>query len=80
LQKDKSVKLVDVRSREEFEAGHIKDSNKCSIVIVDHQGESGLDASANFIGHGLKCVRCLRGGIDASAQEVDTPMRCCKLG
>jgi rhodanese-related sulfurtransferase len=96
LQNDKSVKVVDVRSREEFEAVHIagsvllsqdvmreimaSGSNKCSIVIVDHQGKNGLDASAYFIGHGLESVRCLQGGIDAWAQTVDTAMRRYKLG
>jgi rhodanese-related sulfurtransferase len=96
LQQDKSVKVVDVRSREEFEAVHIpgsvllsqdvmreimaSGSNKNPIVIVDHQGKNALDASAYFIGHGLESVRCLQGGIDAWAQEVDAKMRRYKLG
>jgi rhodanese-related sulfurtransferase len=96
LQKDKSLKLVDVRSREEFEAVHIEGSvllsqpvmqqlmasgsNAEPIVIVDHQGKNGLDAAAYFMGHGLQHVRCLRGGIDAWAQEVDLKMRRYKLG
>jgi len=96
LQKDKSVKLVDVRSREEFEAVHIEGSvllsqdvlrelmasgsNTNPIVVVDHQGRNGLDAAAYFMGHGLQNVRCLRGGIDAWAQEVDPKMRRYKLG
>ena len=96
LQNDKSVKLIDVRSREEFEAVHIEGSvllsqdvmrelmasgsNTNPIVVVDHQGKNGLDAAAYFMGHGLQNVRCLRGGIDAWAQEVDTAMRRYKLG
>jgi rhodanese-related sulfurtransferase len=40
-------------------------------VIVDHQGKSALDAAAYFMGHGLQNVRCLRGGLDAWAQEVE---------
>ena len=44
-------------------------------VIVDHQGEQGLDAAAYFLGHGLKNVRCLRGGIDAWSVEVDSAVR-----
>jgi rhodanese-related sulfurtransferase len=96
LQQDKSVKLVDVRSREEFEAVHIagsvllsqdvmrdimaSGSNKCSIVVVDHHGKNGLDAAAYFMGHGLESIRCLRGGIDAWAQEVDPALRRYKLG
>ncbi len=96
LQLDKSVKLVDVRSREEFEAVNIggsvllsqdvmqklmaSGSNVEPIVVIDHQGKNGLDAAAYFMGHGLQNVRCLRGGIDAWAQEVETTMRRYKLG
>ncbi len=96
LQKDKSVKLVDVRSREEFEAVNIAGSlllsqdvlreimatgsNTNPIVVVDHAGKNGLDAAAYFMGHGLQNVRCLRGGIDAWAREVEPTMRRYKLG
>ena len=96
MQQDKSVKLIDVRSREEFEAVHIEGSlllsqdvmqklmasgsNTEPIVVIDHQGKNGLDAAAYFTGHGLQNVRCLRGGIDAWAQEVDPKMRRYKLG
>ncbi|MCW5552796.1 MAG: rhodanese-like domain-containing protein [Verrucomicrobiae bacterium] len=95
-QQDASVRLLDVRSREEFEAVHIEGSvlmsqdtmrqimgegsNTRPLVIVDHQGKTALDAAAYFMGHGLQNVRCLRGGIDAWAQEVDTGMRRYKLG
>jgi len=96
LQRDKSVKLVDVRSREEFEAVNIagsvllsqdvmrelmaSGSNTNPIVVIDHAGKNGLDAAAYFMGHGLQNVRCLRGGIDAWAQEVEPKMRRYKLG
>jgi rhodanese-related sulfurtransferase len=96
LQHDKSVKLVDVRSREEFEAVNIAGSvllsqdvmrelmaggsNTNPIVVIDHAGKNGLDAAAYFMGHGLQNVRCLRGGIDAWAQEVEPKMRRYKLG
>jgi len=89
--RDPSVKLVDVRSREEFEAAHIEGSALLSqdvmrelmaggsnirpIVVVDHQGKTGLDAAAYFLGHGLQNVRCLRGGIDAWSLEVDPKVR-----
>ncbi len=88
---DPSVRLVDVRSREEFEAVRIEGSallsqdamreimsdgsNARPLVVVDHQGKHGLDAAAYFLGHGLQNVRCLRGGIDAWAREVDATMR-----
>jgi rhodanese-related sulfurtransferase len=50
------------------------------LVIVDHAGKQGMDAAAYFLGHGLKNVRCLRGGIDAWAEEVDTTMQRYRLG
>lgn len=96
LEQDKSLRIVDVRSREEFEAVHIEGSTLLSqdamrqimgngsntkpLVVVDHQGKQGLDAAAYFMGHGLQNVRCLRGGIDAWAQEVDSKMRRYKIG
>ena len=93
---DPAVRLLDVRSREEFEAVQIEGSvmmsqdtmrqimgdgsNTRPLVIVDHQGKTALDAAAYFMGHGLENVRCLRGGIDAWAQEVEPGMRRYKLG
>ena len=95
IQTDKLVKLVDVRSREEFEAVNIagsvllsqplmqqlmaSGSNTNPIVVIDHAGKNGLDAAAYFMGHGLQNIRCLRGGIDAWAQEVEPTMRRYKL-
>jgi len=95
-QQDATVRLLDVRSREEFEAVQIEGSalmsqdtmrqimgegtNTRPLVIVDHQGKTALDAAAYFMGHGLQNVRCLRGGIDAWAQEVETGMRRYRLG
>ena len=95
-QQDATVRLLDVRSREEFEAVQIEGSalmsqdtmrqimgegtNTRPLVIVDHQGKTALDAAAYFMGHGLQNVRCLRGGIDAWAQEVEPAMRRYKLG
>jgi rhodanese-related sulfurtransferase len=95
-QQDPTLRLVDVRSREEFEAVNITGSQLLSqdvmrqimgdgsntrpLVLVDHQGKSAPDAAAYFMGHGLQNVRCLRGGIDAWAQEVEPTMRRYKLG
>ena len=96
LKQDQSLRLVDVRSREEFEAVHIEGSvlmsqpvmqeimasgsNSNPLVIIDHKGRQGLDAAAYFMGHGLENVRCLRGGIDAWSQEVDAKVRRYDLG
>ena len=91
LKQDAKIRLLDVRSREEFEAVRIEGSvlmsqpvmqeilaegtNSRPLVVIDHQGKQGLDAAAYFMGHGLTKVRCLRGGIDSWSQEVDTKMR-----
>ena len=96
IQTDPAVKLVDVRSREECEAVSLpgsvllsqavmqqimgSGSNTSPVVVIDHAGKNGLDAAAYFMGHGLQNVRCLRGGIDAWAQEVEPTMRRYKLG
>ncbi len=90
-EREPQLRLVDVRSREEFEAVHIEGSvllsqpvmreimaegtNTRPLVILDHQGKQSLDAAAYFLGHGLQNVRCLSGGIDAWAREVDRGMR-----
>jgi rhodanese-related sulfurtransferase len=87
LIKDGSVHLVDIRSREEFEATHIGPAVLLSqpvmqeilgrwarndlMVIYDHRGQKSLDAAAYFTGQGFTNVRCLRGGIDAWSREVD---------
>ena len=84
------IKLLDIRTREEWDAVRIEGAVRMSqetmqeilskwpreatVVIYDHAGKSSLDAAAYFQGHGFKDVRCLRGGIDAWAQEVDTSM------
>ena len=91
LKTDPSIRLVDVRSREEFEAVHLEGSvllsqevmreilaegtNTRPLVIIDHQGKQGLDAAAYFLGHGLQNVRCLQGGLDAWSREVDPKLR-----
>jgi rhodanese-related sulfurtransferase len=81
------VRLVDIRSREEFETTRIGPAVLLSqpvmqdilahwpreelMVLYDHRGQKSLDAAAYFIGQGFGKVRCLRGGIDAWSREVD---------
>jgi rhodanese-related sulfurtransferase len=83
-----SLKLLDVRSRQEFEAVHIEGSILMSqptmqeimsqwpretlMVVIDHRGRNALDAAAYFAGHGFTKVRCLQGGIDAWSEHVDS--------
>lgn len=81
------VNLLDIRTREEFEAVKIDGAKLFTqelmseimnswpkldlLVIYDHTGERALDAAAYFQGHGFENVRVLRGGIDAWSVEVD---------
>lgn len=87
---DTEIKLLDIRTAEEFDAVKLPGSVLMSqpvmqdimaywnpdhpLIIIDHVGHQALDAAAYFSGHGLKNVRCLSGGIDAWAQTVDTSM------
>lgn len=87
LKQQPSIKLLDIRTREEWDAVHIEGAVRMSqetmqeilsnwpretlLVIYDHTGARSLDAAAYFQGHGFADVRCLRGGIDAWSQEVD---------
>ena len=84
---ESGVHLVDIRSREEFEATHIESAVLLSqpvmqeilahwsrtdlLVLYDHRGQHTLDAAAYFIGQGFRNVRGLRGGIDGWSREVD---------
>jgi len=87
LRNEKSLKLLDIRTREEWDAVRIDGAVRMSqetmqeilgkwpreqlTIIYDHIGKQSLDAAAYFQGQGFKNVRCLRGGIDAWAEEVD---------
>jgi rhodanese-related sulfurtransferase len=81
--------LLDIRSREEFDAVHIPGSvffteelmhevsgwdRAKPVVFVCHHGVRSMDAAAYFAGHGMDNVRSLRGGIDAWSCEVDSTL------
>ena len=84
------MRLVDIRTREEFEATHIDGAILFTqelmtemlgrwprnelVVIYDHLGNKSMDAAAYFLGHGFTSVRALKGVIDAWA-EVDSSVR-----
>ena len=88
--KNAGARLLDIRTREEFEAVHIPGSQlmgqdflqevmgtwtkDTAIIIVDHTGSRSLDAAAYFAGHSFTNIRALRGGIDAWSCEVDTSL------
>jgi rhodanese-related sulfurtransferase len=87
LAADADTRLLDIRTREEFDAVHIPQAQHFTqellqtimgewpkdslIVLIDHQGARSLDAAAYFAGHGFTNIRGLRGGIDAWSLEVD---------
>jgi rhodanese-related sulfurtransferase len=82
-----TARLIDVRTREEFEAARIESAillnrdlmqeilarwdRTALIVFADHKGARSMDAAAYFAGHGFTQSRALRGGIDAWSQEID---------
>jgi rhodanese-related sulfurtransferase len=84
------MRLVDIRTREEFDATRIEGAilftqeimtemlgrwpRKELLVIYDHLGKKSMDAAAYFLGHGFTNVRALKGGIDAWS-EVDPRIR-----
>ena len=83
-------RLLDIRSREEFDAVRIDQSELLTpelqqeafgswqrdqqVVIIDHVGDRALDVAAFFIGHGLGQTHALMGGIDAYARDADTSL------
>jgi len=85
--RDGAARLIDVRTREEFEAARIEGATLLNrdlmqeilsnwdksgpLVFVDHRGLRAMDAAAFFAGHGFTQARALRGGIDAWSQEID---------
>lgn len=84
--RDAAVRLLDIRTREEFEAVAIPGSRLMTqelmqeamnwpketlIVLVDHTGSRVLDAAAYFAGHSFTNVKGLKGGIDAYSEQAD---------
>lgn len=90
LKRSEPVTLLDVRTREEFDAVKIDGAKLFTqelmqeilsstpreglLVIYDHQGARSMDAAAYFQGHGFSNVKSLRGGIDAWSAEVDATL------
>jgi rhodanese-related sulfurtransferase len=91
LAASEQVQLLDIRTREEFDAVKLPDahfftqelmqevlskwSRERLLIIYDHKGERSMDAAAYFQGHGFENIKSLRGGIDAWSAEVDPKMR-----
>lgn len=84
------VNLLDIRTREEFNAVKIDGAHLFTqelmqeilsrwpredlLVIYDHRGAKAMDAAAYFQGHGFENVKTLRGGIDAWSAEVNASL------
>jgi rhodanese-related sulfurtransferase len=82
------LRVLDVRSREEWEHTHLAEATHVTqelvqeilndwakdtpMVLYCHRGQRSMDAAAYFIGHGFTNVRSLKGGIDAWSLEVDS--------
>ena len=82
-----TVRVLDVRTREEHEAVKIPGSTLLSqevvqaafgkwpkdtpVILYDHTGGRSMDVAAYFLGHGFTGTQCLAGGIDAYSLEVD---------
>ncbi len=87
LKAGEAVRMIDIRTREEFEAAQIDGSilftqemmqealggwdREALLVIIDHLGKRSLDAATFFAGHGFNNVCALRGGVDAWSEQVD---------
>jgi rhodanese-related sulfurtransferase len=87
LASESPPRLLDLRTREEFEAVSLpgaelfsqdlsnalfaSEAKDRAIVLYDHTGDRVLDTTAFLIGHGFARAKALRGGIDAYAREVD---------
>jgi rhodanese-related sulfurtransferase len=87
IERGETIHLLDVRTREEFDAVKIDNAHLFTqelmqeiqskwpreklLVVYDHQGTRSMDAAAYFQGHGFENVKSLRGGIDAWSAEVD---------
>jgi rhodanese-related sulfurtransferase len=86
LDRGEPLKLLDVREGWEHELAKIDGATlvtqeglheimnwppETPIVVHCHYGIRSLDAASYLIGHGLKNVKSLAGGIDAWSREID---------
>src|SRR5204863_6701619 len=85
--KQGTIKLLDVRTPQEYEIAHVEGSvlvdqslvqemmqgwpKDTAIVTMCHHGIRSLDAAAYLRGHGFANTKSMTGGIEAWALEVD---------
>jgi rhodanese-related sulfurtransferase len=88
LLKQGTIKLIDVRTPEEYSIANVPGSvlvdqslaqeilqswpKDTAIVTMCHHGMRSLDAAAYLRGHGFAKTRSMSGGIDAWALEIDS--------
>ena len=88
LMKDGKIKLIDVRTPEEYAIASVDGSvlvnqtlaqeiletwpKETAIVTMCHRGMRSLDAAAYLRGHGFTNVRSMSGGIEAWALQIDS--------
>jgi len=84
------IKLLDVRSPEEYEIANVAGSvlvdqalaqeimqtwsRDTPVVTICHHGMRSLDAAAYLRGHGFLNTKSMRGGIDAWAEQIDSSL------
>lgn len=82
------IKLLDVRTPEEYEIARVEGSllvdqslaqemmqtwpKETPIVTICHHGVRSLDAAAYLRGHGFSNTKSMMGGIDAWAAQIDS--------
>jgi rhodanese-related sulfurtransferase len=87
LESGEELPVIDVRSREEWDAVHLEKSifltqelmqqilstwpKDKEFVFLCHHGIRSLDAASFFAGHGFQNVRTMSGGLDAWSVEID---------
>jgi rhodanese-related sulfurtransferase len=91
LLKQGKIKLLDVRTREEYQIASVPGSilvdqataqdimqswsKDTAIVTMCHHGMRSLDAAAYLRGHGFTNTRSMTGGIDAWAIQIDSSVQ-----
>jgi rhodanese-related sulfurtransferase len=89
LQRGQTWRLVDVRSREEWERGHLPDAQLLTtelkfemldswpkdtfILFYSNSGRRGIETASYFVAYGFSNVRNLAGGLRALRSQQSRP-------
>jgi len=74
LLKQGRIKLLDVRSPEEYAIANVAGSVLVDQAVAQDHGMRSLDAAAYLRGHGFVNVKSMCGGIDAWAEQIDSSL------